>query len=141
MGNRPIDVGLIITTVEDRERDWILNWQEIRELVTTAEAVGFDSVWIPDHLIHEPEGVDPYGIWEAWSLISALAAVTERVQIRCAALGATSITVSAAYSAFLMRAGIKRIQATLIRPTLMGGGLSNVTSISGHAIVGFTNRP
>jgi len=66
---------------------------------------------------------------------------TERVQIRCAALGATSITVPAAYSAFLMRAGIKRIQATLIRPTLMGGGLSNVTSISGHAIVGFTNAP
>lgn len=81
MGNRPIDVGLIITTVEDRERDWILSWEEIRELATTAEAVGFDSIWIPDHLIHEPEGVDPYGIWEAWSLISALAAVTERVRI------------------------------------------------------------
>ncbi len=81
MGNRPIDVGLIITTVEDRERDWILSWEEIKELATTAEAVGFDSIWIPDHLIHEPEGVDPYGIWEAWSLISALAAVTERVRI------------------------------------------------------------
>jgi alkanesulfonate monooxygenase SsuD/methylene tetrahydromethanopterin reductase-like flavin-dependent oxidoreductase (luciferase family) len=81
MGNRPIDVGLIITTVEDRERDWILSWPEIRELVTTGEAVGFDSVWIPDHLIHEPEGVEPYGIWEAWSLISALAAVTERIRI------------------------------------------------------------
>ncbi len=81
MGNRPIDVGLIITTVEDRERDWILDWQEIKDLVTTGEAVGFDSVWIPDHLIHEPVGVEPYGIWEAWSLISALAAVTERVRI------------------------------------------------------------
>ncbi len=65
---------------------------------------------------------------------------TERVQIRCAALGATSVTVPAAYSAFLMRAGIKRIQATFIRPTLMGSGPTNVTSISGHAIVGFTNR-
>ncbi len=54
MGKRPIDVGLIITTVEDRERDWILSWHEIKELVTTGEAAGFDSVWIPDHLIHEP---------------------------------------------------------------------------------------
>jgi alkanesulfonate monooxygenase SsuD/methylene tetrahydromethanopterin reductase-like flavin-dependent oxidoreductase (luciferase family) len=81
MGNRPLDVGLIITTVEDRERDWILSWSEIQELVTTAEDVGFDSVWIPDHLIHEPEGVQPYGIWEAWSLISALAAVTNRIRI------------------------------------------------------------
>lgn len=65
-----------------------------------------------------------------------------RVQIRCAALGATSITVPAAYSAFLtpaMTNTATRIQATFIRPTLMGGGLANVTSISGHAIVGFTN--
>ncbi len=81
MGNRPIDVGLIITTVEDRERDWILSWPEIKDLVTTGEAVGFDSVWIPDHLIHAFEGTEPYGIWEAWSLISALAAVTERIRI------------------------------------------------------------
>ncbi len=63
----------------------------------------------------------------------------ERVQIRCAALGQTAVTVPAAYSAFLMRAGITRIQATLIRPTLMGAGPAAVTSISGHAIVGYTN--
>jgi len=81
MGKRAIDVGLILTTVEDRERNWILSWNEVRELVQTAEAVGFDSVWIPDHLIHEPEDVEPYGIWEAWSLIAALAAVTERIRI------------------------------------------------------------
>ncbi|MCA9861192.1 MAG: LLM class flavin-dependent oxidoreductase, partial [Thermomicrobiales bacterium] len=81
MGKRPIDVGLIITTVEDRDRDWILSWPEIKELVVLGESVGFDSVWIPDHLIHEPEGVERYGIWEAWSLISALAAVTSRIRI------------------------------------------------------------
>jgi alkanesulfonate monooxygenase SsuD/methylene tetrahydromethanopterin reductase-like flavin-dependent oxidoreductase (luciferase family) len=81
MGKRAIDVGLIITTVEDRDRDWILSWNDIKELVVTGEQAGFDSVWIPDHLIHEPEGVEPYGIWEAWSLISALAAVTNRIRI------------------------------------------------------------
>ena len=81
MGTRVIDVGLIITTVEDRDRNWSLSWSEIEELVTTAEQVGFDSVWIPDHLIHEPEGTKPYGIWEAWSLIAALAAVTNRIAI------------------------------------------------------------
>lgn len=81
MGKRAIEVGLIITTVEDRERDWILSWHEIEALVKSGEEAGFDSVWIPDHLIHEPEGVDPYGIWEAWSLIAALSAVTNRVRI------------------------------------------------------------
>lgn len=73
------------------------------------------------------------------SPFSLPAPVTERVQVRCAALGQNAVTVPAAYSAFLMRAGITRIQATLIRPTLMGGGPSSVTSISGHAIVGYTN--
>jgi alkanesulfonate monooxygenase SsuD/methylene tetrahydromethanopterin reductase-like flavin-dependent oxidoreductase (luciferase family) len=81
MGKRAIDVGLNITTVEDRERDWILSWDEIQELTVTGEQAGFDSVWIPDHLIHEPPGIEPYGIWEAWSLISALAAVTSRIRI------------------------------------------------------------
>lgn len=67
---------------------------------------------------------------------------TRRVQVRCAQLGATSITIPAAYSAFLtpaMTNNATRIQATLIHPTLMGAGPANVTSISGHAIVGFTN--
>lgn len=67
------------------------------------------------------------------------APVTKRVQVRCAALGATSITVPPAYSARIMTSGATRIQATFIRPTLMGGGPANVTSISGHAIVGYTN--
>ncbi|MBL8625313.1 MAG: hypothetical protein JNK64_28640 [Myxococcales bacterium] len=66
-----------------------------------------------------------------------------RVQIRCAVLGAsgTSVTVPAAYSAFLTAAmtnNATRIQATFIRPTLMST-LNNTNSISGHAIVGFTN--
>ncbi|MEZ4400955.1 MAG: hypothetical protein R3B06_13095 [Kofleriaceae bacterium] len=67
---------------------------------------------------------------------------TERVAIRCAAVGpaANSITIPAAYSAYLMRPGIKRIQATFIRATLMGQSAPTVTAISGHAIVGFTNR-
>lgn len=63
---------------------------------------------------------------------------TRRVQVRCASLGAISITVPAAYSALIMGSGATRIQTTFIRPTLMAG-VANVTSISGHAVVGFTN--
>ena len=75
------------------------------------------------------------------SPFSMPAPVTRRIQVRCAALGASSVTVPAEYSAFLTpaRSGATRIQATFIRPTLMGGGPANVTSISGHAIVGYTN--
>ncbi len=78
---KPIKLGLIITDIEDRTDQYIHSWATMRDLVRTAEDVGFDSAWIPDHLIHEPPGVEPYGIWEAWSLISALAAVTTRIKI------------------------------------------------------------
>ncbi len=39
------------------------------------EEAGFDSIWIPDHLIFIPYGTTP----EAWSILSALAVTTERV--------------------------------------------------------------
>ena len=46
-----------------------------------AEELGFDSVWVPDHLIFRYEGIEPQGVWECWSLLAALAAVTRRVEI------------------------------------------------------------
>ena len=52
-------------------------------LVRRAEALGFDSVWIPDHLIIDipRPGSRPEGAWEGWSLVAALAAATERIEI------------------------------------------------------------
>ena len=49
-------------------------------MAVTAEAVGFDSVWVGDHLLYRTE-TTATGPWEAWSMLAAIAAVTERVQI------------------------------------------------------------
>ena len=47
-----------------------------------AEQVGFDSVWLVDHLLYRLEGEEQArGVWECWSLVSAVAAITERVEI------------------------------------------------------------
>ena len=46
-----------------------------------AEDVGFDSVWVTDHLLFRFPPRDDQGLWECWSLLSALGAVTNRVEI------------------------------------------------------------
>lgn len=57
-----------------------VRWPELRQMAQTAEQVGFDSVWVGDHLLYRyPDG--PRGPWEAWSTLAALAVATERVEI------------------------------------------------------------
>ena len=56
-------------------------WPELIAMTRTAEAVGFDSVWLGDHLLYDfPDGT-PRGPWEVYTSLAALAAVTERVQL------------------------------------------------------------
>jgi alkanesulfonate monooxygenase SsuD/methylene tetrahydromethanopterin reductase-like flavin-dependent oxidoreductase (luciferase family) len=56
-------------------------WQEIRAMAHLAEDGGADSVWVCDHFMYQPSDRPRIGYHEAWTLVSALAAATERVQI------------------------------------------------------------
>ena len=61
------------------ERD--VRWPEYRALARTAEEVGFDSIWVGDHYLYRGDGGRERGPWEAWSLLAALAAATERIRL------------------------------------------------------------
>jgi alkanesulfonate monooxygenase SsuD/methylene tetrahydromethanopterin reductase-like flavin-dependent oxidoreductase (luciferase family) len=50
-------------------------------MAQAAEEVGFDSVWLGDHLLYRDDGREERGPWDAWSLLAGLATVTERVRI------------------------------------------------------------
>ena len=64
------------------EMDNAADWEGIRELAETAEAEGLDSLWLADHFLYQPpDGGDPSGLHECWTLLSAVAAVTSRVEI------------------------------------------------------------
>jgi probable F420-dependent oxidoreductase len=57
-------------------------WPEIRSFALAAEAAGIDSLWMWDHFFYDPEDGSPVeGVHEAWTLMSAVAAITQRVEI------------------------------------------------------------
>jgi alkanesulfonate monooxygenase SsuD/methylene tetrahydromethanopterin reductase-like flavin-dependent oxidoreductase (luciferase family) len=78
---RPLKVGLILPETERQMNGGSARWSDLREMAHLGEQIGADSLWITDHLIHREPGEAPRGMWECWSLISALAAVTERPEI------------------------------------------------------------
>jgi alkanesulfonate monooxygenase SsuD/methylene tetrahydromethanopterin reductase-like flavin-dependent oxidoreductase (luciferase family) len=50
-------------------------------MARTAEEVGFDSLWVGDHLLYRNDGRPERGPWDAWTLLAGLATATERVTI------------------------------------------------------------
>jgi probable F420-dependent oxidoreductase len=80
-----LQLGLNLPYVEGQMAGATPRWTDIRAMALTAEAVGFDAVWISDHVgFGDPAGADPddwHGAWESWTLLSALAAATTRVQL------------------------------------------------------------
>jgi len=56
-----------------------VRWPEYRDMVHAAEKCGFDSMWLGDHLLYRGDGRPERGPWEAWTMLSALAAETERI--------------------------------------------------------------
>jgi alkanesulfonate monooxygenase SsuD/methylene tetrahydromethanopterin reductase-like flavin-dependent oxidoreductase (luciferase family) len=62
------------------EVEWEVPFPELIEMARTAEAVGFDSLWLGDHLLYELE-VGHRGPWEVWTSLAAIAAATETIQI------------------------------------------------------------
>ena len=53
-------------------------------MALAAEEVGFDSIWLGDHLLYRDEGEPERGPSKCWTLLTSIAALTERVGARAA---------------------------------------------------------
>lgn len=65
------------------------SWPALREAALWAEASGFDSLWVDDHLLND-EGPEDDPKFECWTTLAALAAITHRPTVG-ALVGATTL--------------------------------------------------
>ena len=63
------------------EAERVVRWPEVVAMARAAEEVGFDSIWLGDHLLYRGDGREERGPWEVWTQLAGLAAVTERVRL------------------------------------------------------------
>ena len=73
--------GSLRVGVQLPEAEREVPFTEYVDMAQAAEEVGFDSFWLGDHLLYRGDGREERGPWEVWTLLSALAAVTERVRL------------------------------------------------------------
>jgi probable F420-dependent oxidoreductase len=82
---RRCKIGVLLPLIEGMLGDRTASWTDIYTFAQRAESLGFDSVWLSDHLLLPVgdwiEGAEPLGAWECWSVLAAVAASTEQLEI------------------------------------------------------------
>jgi alkanesulfonate monooxygenase SsuD/methylene tetrahydromethanopterin reductase-like flavin-dependent oxidoreductase (luciferase family) len=78
---RPLKIGIMLPESEREMAGATAGWPDFLAMAKRTEELGFDSLWFADHLLMKMEGHEPQGAWECWSMLAALAASTERLEI------------------------------------------------------------
>jgi len=73
---RRLRVGIQLPEVEREVR-----WPEYLAMARAAEAAGFDTLWLGDHLLYRYGDGSTRGPWEVWTMLSGLAASTSRIRL------------------------------------------------------------
>ncbi|WP_217914489.1 LLM class flavin-dependent oxidoreductase [Miltoncostaea marina] len=107
-------------------------WTELRDGALRAEALGFDGVWVNDHL-QSPGRVKAEPAFDALTTLAALAALTSRVRLG-------TVVLSASYRPPALAA-----KAVTILDVISGGrvvvGLGTGSDVAEHAAYGFPFPP
>ncbi len=74
-------IGAVIQLVEIAQLKRAFTFDEIKSTAIRCEEYGFDSLWVYDHLLYREKKDQTLGIWEVWTMLSALAAATSRVAL------------------------------------------------------------
>jgi alkanesulfonate monooxygenase SsuD/methylene tetrahydromethanopterin reductase-like flavin-dependent oxidoreductase (luciferase family) len=75
-----VKVGVILPLGFRDDGGPVPRYSDIRGFAVAAERLGFDSIWVFDHLVYRAPGIETGG-HEAWTVLSALAEATERIEL------------------------------------------------------------
>jgi alkanesulfonate monooxygenase SsuD/methylene tetrahydromethanopterin reductase-like flavin-dependent oxidoreductase (luciferase family) len=79
---RDLKLGIVLPLYEDPETGRPHRWDELRTMARLAEAIGFDTVWVPDELLWRVSvWPGPRGWWECIAMTGAVAEATERIEV------------------------------------------------------------
>jgi alkanesulfonate monooxygenase SsuD/methylene tetrahydromethanopterin reductase-like flavin-dependent oxidoreductase (luciferase family) len=73
---RPLRVAIQLPEVER-----VVRWPEYVAMARAAEEVGFDTLWLGDHLLYRYHDGSARGPWEVWTMLAAIAASTSRIRL------------------------------------------------------------
>jgi probable F420-dependent oxidoreductase len=71
-----VKIGVQLPEVER-----VVRRDELAAIARAAEELGFDSLWVGDHLLYRGDGRTERGPWDCWTALAWLAAITERVEL------------------------------------------------------------
>jgi alkanesulfonate monooxygenase SsuD/methylene tetrahydromethanopterin reductase-like flavin-dependent oxidoreductase (luciferase family) len=75
-----IEIGLCLPTWPLRDGSYA-TWPQMRRLAQAMEALGVDTLWVPDHLQRSTPKRGTFGFWECWTILTAAAEATSRIGI------------------------------------------------------------
>ena len=74
-------VGIALPIGERRPERKAASYEQMREMAVAAEDGGADSIWVADHLFYRFDDARTHGLWEAMTILAALADATKRVEL------------------------------------------------------------
>src|ERR1044071_6529689 len=76
-----MQIGVVLLLVESPELGRAPRYREVREVALQVQSAGFDSIWVADHLLYRFSPELTAGMWEGWTILSALAEATSDIAL------------------------------------------------------------
>jgi alkanesulfonate monooxygenase SsuD/methylene tetrahydromethanopterin reductase-like flavin-dependent oxidoreductase (luciferase family) len=76
-----MQIGVVLLLLENPELGHAPRYREVREVALEVQSAGFDSIWVADHLLYRFSPELTAGMWEGWTILSALAEATSGIAL------------------------------------------------------------